>query len=427
MRRIFFEATMNKTRIILLILSLFIGHAYAGAVKTLDIRVIGEGRSYQEALNNALLEAISQVNGKSIESSKISLSIEASETTNESEEYYSSDAYSSLVKERTKGAVSGYQIIQSNEDAGVWQIEVTAQVAKYQASKSSQRKRIVIVPATASQESYQILNNSIKSTEASQKINQSISDVLVGTRKFSLLDRNNDEMLRKELSVAASDASPTAEAARLGQKLVTDFVLVGKLEGLGYSTSSKKMRTSDRILTTGSGAATYSYNLIEVATSQVFFSDTVSVRLTHEDINRANRENSKAITNAIISKMASKIVKTLTSQIYPLSIISKNGNEVILSEGGKSLKVGDSYKVYKRGAKIYDPYTKEFSGFEEYLCCTLKITRVAPKQSYAELLTNSGKLPNVVPPRKFVLRGKIAKKSPKPIQVKPIKEKDNDW
>lgn len=118
----------------------------AGSVRESTVSASGEGRSYQQALNQALLEAIAQVNGKLLDSTKITLRADAATVSNEEESYYSTDAYQSLVRERTNGAVSGYEIVQAFEDAGLWQLEIVAQVATFQASDSAQRKRIVLCP-----------------------------------------------------------------------------------------------------------------------------------------------------------------------------------------------------------------------------------------------------------------------------------------
>jgi hypothetical protein len=418
---------MKIRNLIALLVYLCVVPAYAGSVTEVDVTVSGEGRSYQQALNDALLEAIAQINGKVIDSTKITLRADISTTSNEDSEYYSTDAYQSLIKERTNGAVSSYQITDSFEEDGVWQVEVVAQVAKFKMSKSAQRKRVVVVPAKVQEGSFSVLSKGVPGRQASMKIDQAISDILTGTRKFAVLDRQSDEVVQKELALAASGKSPTTEAARLGKKLVTDFVLVGQLEDLHYSTQTKKMRSSDRTYTIGAGSIVYSYNLIEVATSQVFFSDTINIKVDHNDVAKSDRSNSTAITNTMLTKAASKIVGTLTRQIYPLAIIAKSGDEVILSEGGKSLKVGDRYKVYKRGKKIYDPYTKEFSGFEEHLCCTLKVTRLAPKQSYAVMLTGSDQLPEQIPDRTYVLRDKVSKKTADPIRTDVFEQEDSNW
>lgn len=272
-----------------------------------------------------------------------------------------------------------------------------------------------------------MLNERITAGRISARLDQSISDFLTGTRKFAVLDRQSDAAIQGELALAASELSPTNEAARLGEKLVADFVLVGVLEAMQYAVQTKQMRSSDREYSVGSGTLSYRYRLIEVATSQVFFSDTLHLTLTHDQIARSDRTHAGAISQALVNAAASKVVGTLTSQIYPLAIIARQGDEVILSEGGKSLRVGDQYKVYQRGKKIYDPYTKEFSGFEEYLCCTVQVTRIAPKQSYAILLHDGDRLPEQIPERTYVLRDKVTQRAPAAIKVESIDQNDSNW
>ena len=424
--RLFFGANMSKFRYLLCIM-LFLPLLVHGGVESVEVHVQGEGNSYQQALNNALLEAVGQIHGKSIDSQKMTLSIEASSSTNESEEYYSSDAYLSVVKEKTKGAVSSYKVLDADDSSGRWILDVVAKVASFKKSKSADRKRIVIARTGVGQTTFRVLGQNIRARKVAEIMDQSMSDGLVQTRKFAILDRQNNAAVDSELILAASDRVSTDEAARIGQSLVSDFVLVGSLDRVQYSTITKKMLTSDRTYMTGSGDAAFSYSFIEVATSQVFFSDTVKVSISHNEIPKADRNNTDAVSEALIAALSNKLIKVLVDQIYPLAIISKRNNEVILSEGGKRLSVGDSYKVYKRGAKIYDPYTREFSGFEEFYCCTVQVSRVGPKQSYAAITAGEEAVPDIVPARIFVLREKITKAKPKLVKSKIPPKEDNDW
>jgi hypothetical protein len=424
--RLFFGANMSKFRYLLFIV-LFFPLLANGGVESIEVNVQGEGNSYQQALNNALLEAVGQIHGKSIDSQKMTLSIEASSATNESEEYYSSDAYLSVVKEKTKGQVSSYKVLDADDSSGRWILDVVAQVAKFKKSKSADRKRIVIAQSKVGQNTFSVLGQNINAQKVAEKMDQSMSDGLVQTRKFAILDRQNNAAVDSELTLAASDRVSTEEAARIGQSLVSDFVLVGTLDRVQYSTTTKKMLTSDRTYTTGSGDAAFSYSFIEVATSQIFFSDTVKASISHNEISRAERNKPDLVSDALIEALSNKLVKVLVDQIYPLAIISRRNGEVILSEGGKRLSVGDSYKVYKRGDKIYDPYTKEFSGYEEFYCCTVQVNRVGPKQSYAAITAGEEAVPATVPARIFVLREKISKAKPKLVKSKTIPKEDNDW
>lgn len=417
---------MSRT-VCLLIAFMFFPALVNAGVDRVDINARGEGNSFQEALNSALLEAISQVHGKSIESQKMTLSIEAISSINGSDEYYASDEYLDVVIEKTKGVVSGYKVVKADDSSGRWVLDVVAQVAKYKKSKSADRKRIVIVPSKVGKSTFTVLGEKISAHTLARKLDQAISDGLVQTRKFAVLDRKNSDAVSNELALANSENAANEEAARIGQSLVSDFVLVGTIDRVQYATTTKTMRTSDKTYTVGSGDAAFSYSFIEVATSQVFFSDTVKAFIGQEELSRGSHDNADVVSEALMSALSKKLVKSLLDQIYPLAIISKRGGEVILSEGGKRLRVGDSYKVYERGEKIYDPYTKEFSGYEELYCCAVKVNRVAPKLSYATITEGADSIPDSVPARLFVLRDKIETDKPKVIKTKKISTKDEGW
>lgn len=418
---------LNLTQVFcaLVLISAFVFPAHAGSVNSVRIEVSGEGHNYQMALNNALVEAIGQVNGKHLDSSKISLSVDVNVETNDASEYFSADAYQSLIYERTQGAVKSYEILDSNEQDGVWLVELSVEVAKYKNSKSANRKRVVILPTLPVKSVYRLGGSSLTGSEFSQTLDHELSDYLVQTRKYAVLDRQSNSELDKELSLSLSGQTPIEEAARLGQKLMADFIITGKLSNAYFNVKTKKMRTSDKEYQIGSGKASYSYKLIEVATSQIFFSDSVDVDINNDDINMES-DSAESISFWISKKIAEKVVSVLNNQIYPLSIIAKNNNEFILSEGGKVVKEGDQYRIYKRGEKIYDPYTGEFSGYQESYCCLIKITRVKPKQSYAVLLEGEGNIPDNISAKQLVAREKVRKKSIKK-DVGKISTDDAGW
>jgi hypothetical protein len=134
--------------------------------------------------------------------------------------------------------------------------------------------------------------------------------------------------------------------------------------------------------------------------------------------------------------MSSKLAKNLTfkiqNQIFPLAIVSKSGDQVILSQGGSTVKIGEKYKVYKTGKKLYDPYTKEFIGRDETYCCVVTIARVTPKLAYGDVSSTDMKIPAEIPKKGFILREKIEEKYKKKSLIrKRIKQqsvaKDEDW
>ena len=94
----------------------------------------------------------------------------------------------------------------------------------------------------------------ISPTEISGSFNESLVDKLVGSRKFTVLDRQYMDQTLGEKSLALKNPTiSVAEIARLGNQLVADYVVVGRIENLEYRIRSiyfkflkKKFRTPER-------------------------------------------------------------------------------------------------------------------------------------------------------------------------------------
>ena len=410
----------------------FSSFAFSENVKQVEVESEGYGPSLHSAVNNAIIDAISQVHGKSIESERVSESMEVSATTQNDEAYLASDGYMETIKEKTKGAVSSYQILsQQQTGTGNWRVQLAVKVADYKRSKSSERMRLAILPLQVKSDNYIVKGKKVPSSIAQEIISQQLSNYLVQSRKFAILDRDYEDQANQELAKAKSDNASIDEIARLGQRLVADYIVVGSIEELYYSTQSKSMRTSDKTYMVGSGALSISYKIIDVATQQVVFSDSDEVTVTHNDIEQLQGSAEHAAVMAMSSKLAKKLTFSIQNQIFPLAILSRNGASVLISQGGKTLKVGDKYNVYKKGEKLYDPYTKEFLGRDEQFCCVVAITRVTPKISYANVISDIGKLPNDIPQKTFILREVVTHKEKTKPKVKNLikksVEKDEDW
>lgn len=405
--------------------------SHAANIKHVEIKSSGSGVSLHSAVNSALLSAIAQVHGKSIESEKISVSMEASITTKNDEAYLASEGYLEKIKEKTKGAISSYRILTKEEtNAGNWLVTLSVMVAQYKKSKSSERMRLVITPFTTESNDYVLNSKKVKAKSVTKNIAEQLSTFLVQTRKFAILDRTFTKQVNNELSNAKAENVHIDESARLGQKLVADFVLVGSISAFNYSTTTKKMRTSDKKYTVGHGMLAVNYKVIDTATQQVVFADTANVKVTHKDLLSVSVSDKKAIMSFMANKLAKKLSIKIQNQLFPLAIISNDGQQVILSQGGNSLAVGEKYKVYKTGEKLYDPYTKEFLGREESYFCDVTIIRVNAKQSYGEVSNTISELPLDIAKKTYILREKV---KTRPVRVKKNRRKekkskqDDNW
>jgi hypothetical protein len=235
-------------------------------------------------------------------------------------------------------------------------------------------------------------------------VNQALVDYLVQSRKFTVLDREYQHETNNEKSIAIGGQSPVEELARMGQVLLADLVFVGSLDDFSYKTTTQKMHLSDRVITRGAGIATMGYRLVDVATQQIMASDSISIQITDADLQKEGNSSGSLIKKVLADKLALTISSKLLDVIFPLTIISVDGREVILSQGGKGVSSGQIYKIYKYGDKLYDPYTKEYIGRKESFCCQVEITRVTPKQAYGLIVEDSIDLAEGFTPKTYILR-----------------------
>jgi hypothetical protein len=78
-------------------------------------------------------------------------------------------------------------------------------------------------------------------------------------------------------------------------------------------------------------------------------------------------------------------------------VIARDGESVVLSQGGQAVKEGTRYQVVAMGKEMKDPQTGQSLGRLESPCCELVIDRVTPNLSYGHLENVRSELDNLPP------------------------------
>ncbi|MGY0217173.1 CsgG/HfaB family protein [Endozoicomonadaceae bacterium StTr2] len=364
---------------VLLAAALFLSSlATAGEVK---VEARGTGMSEESAIEQALVQAVRQVNG---------LDIDSIQHTNESridvnEDSIRTEEIKRNVLLKAKGQIAGYDIISNDCNDSGCVAELVVSVYQYKAPglPTDKRRRIAVLPFTGGK-------------EFRKMVTQEVQDQLVQSRRFAVLDRKEEQAYKTEKSLWLSDDVAISEKARLGKVLGLDYILVGSIVRAGVNRWTTKVELTGEKKNHVRTAATVRYQIIAVATRQVKWSDTVSVTLNNVgSLNRAA---------AAISK---KIAGEALGNIYPLRVVSLNGGQIILNQGGKTMRKGSYYNVYSLGELIVDPYTNEPLGQTETRVATIRVTRVEAKLTYAKVVDgNSGDIKKgfIVRPGKAVAR-----------------------
>ena len=408
---------------------LFSNNLLANTIEYVDVKAKGNGSIYSEALNSALSNAIAQVNGRSIETQtslkKISKTVNVNQDTN----YYSSKEFQKKIKEETEGFVSNFRILsEKKSENNVIQINISAKVGKFKLKKSAKRKRIAVVPFYYNKSNYNLLNNNISAGKIDRLLTQSLVSYLVQTRKFTVLDREYMNDVDDELSMIKNNQTNIEEKVKLGQKLFSDYILVGTLENFYTEEKEIKIKNSNNKMKSKKAMIEFNYRIIDVPTSQIMFADDF------RGIYDIDKNLQTSLESEIIKKSSLEIGSKILYAIYPLRIEKISGNLAFIGQGGLEINVDDLYNIYELGDKIKSSYTNEYIGREEKIVGKLKIIEVGAKISTAEIIEEEYSLQDDFKPKKYIIKlieNEISAidKAKEKIKLKKQKEtkNDDDW
>ncbi|CAM8343778.1 Curli production assembly/transport component CsgG [Candidatus Methylopumilus universalis] len=367
----------------------------AGGVEVVSVQTEGRGKDKRVAIDDALVQAISQVNGVSIASQTQSALAEVSASANydlsglKSQKFEgnaSASAYAKMISSKTNGMVKSWRVLSETKDGDSYIIKLSVEISKYTQSEQVKRLRLAVVP-------FRISKN-IQNTKAAQSFENTLGteleNYLTQTRRFAILDRAYLLEQSKELNFIQNGGASTDELAKLGNRLGTDYLIVGTIEKSLTAVSEKRSRVSDKVVTSSSSSAKVTFRIIDVPTTQVKFADTFSV--------------SDVDLESSASSMAKKIGNNIVESIYPIRIISANADGLVLGQGGNTVAVGQKFSVFQLGKPLNDPYTGESLGQEEVDIALIEITKTLPKMSNAKILESKIDLLKIIGIEKLVVR-----------------------
>jgi hypothetical protein len=396
---------------VLLPLVLFLSPVAQSKITYVDKQVVGIGENVKMALRDALREAISQVNGVTQETNSVIQTIEKSISDNQGDENYSSTNFQELIKEKSKGSVKSYEIIREGKNVdGQYEVEIKATIAKFDLSQSAKRKRIAILPFRQT-----IENSSIDPSRSTRMLNQALTNYLVQTRKFTVLDRDFDEEVLSELQ-NLNESSNIEDQAKIGQQLFADYILVGRLETFDIQEVEKKYLTSDQTKIIKTGMIDFNYRLIDVPTKQIKYASSI-----REEINLNKQRQPEAY---LTEQSSMKIGQEILYAIYPILIEQIKGDIAYLGQGGLQIEVGDIYDIYQMTDEIItDSRTGEKLGKMEFKVGQAEIIDKNAKFSIAKINSNDDLSENFKPLKYYVKPAQEEKKEEKESKIKKKKKK----
>ena len=330
----------------------------------------GHGLTREEAINNAIIEAVGKISGVNVSSMKRSSTQAISDNSGSN----IVDTYSNDISKATKGRADTYNIISAEQDgSGRWiavvEIKNSKTTKSYKAPGLDHKQRRSLAVFNASYGETRGLGESLKSHVITN---------LTQSRKFNILDRDNGGYYEMEKALISSGNAGGDEIYKLKNVLGSDYLMIFNIKGAQARTKQSNL-TSKNIT---KAEVTVDYQVILFATREVKYSNTLTMSVSVKDDLKSNE--------AAFKKIADKITSDILNAIYPLKIANINGQEVVFTQ---NLSVGERFDCFSQGKALKDSYTKQGTGDMrvETRAGQVEITRADPKLSYAKIIEGNMK------------------------------------
>ncbi|MBR0458466.1 MAG: hypothetical protein IJJ26_04455 [Victivallales bacterium] len=365
----------------------------------LTVEATATGPTREQAIANALAEAVRQGTGTRLDSQRdIAATLaQVSVTTNGQGNRTVNIQEQTQEKLRllTQGTIASYRILQENkQEDGTWEVHVSADILKYVTPELSpdSRRKIAMIPFATRDPHFLVGNTKMAASTVSDDILSDFNMHFTQSRRFAVLTRQDNAALKAEKNLLAAEGS-VVEMAKLGQTLGLDYMVLGTVKQLYIAApQTRTIAVSGNAYTTIDRAfLELDYRIVVPATSQIKWTDHIIIDLAPQEIAQSGGDMLR-LYQTLVQYAGVRIAEAMDN-IYPIKVLQLLVNgEFVLDRGGSLMVPGAYYDVFRLGEEITNPSNGESLGRTEEKIATVQITRVDAKLSYAGLVPNSGTL-----------------------------------
>lgn len=221
------------------------------------------------------------------------------------------------------------------------------------------------------------------------KLLAELEAALLSVRKFDVVSRQQAVMkdIRDEQKFAGSSLSDRS-AAHEGKMQAANFLIIPTVTGFGFGTTTNKVpNLASKYLRTDHGHLELNAQVVDTETGQIkaTFYMKSSFATAEDMVDQAGGMPSGSHFTGMAKKVSTQMADQLLDLVFPVEIISIQGNQVFLNRGQDGgLKNDTILNVYQKGQALKDPHTGEVLGSAEELVGKIRVIRVNPKFTVAE-------------------------------------------
>lgn len=261
-----------------------LGIIMASAVMATDKVTVssrGVAKTYDEAVQSALKDAVRQVNGSAFagDTKKTLQSAEVGEGQVTADQEHLTDDFHEVLK----GVVLGHRVKKEiNREDGLIEVRLEVDVAKYTAPMKDSREKVAVMMIKPMIAGFQIGGEGKECYRPAplvvEELSSRITTAIVQSGRFGVLSREDEDAIRAEEKIIADNA-PVEEMVKIGQRLGADYLVTGTLRnihvGAPVTTTSQLTGQSRSMLSFATLRMTY--RAIVVSTAQIAWTENVDL------------------------------------------------------------------------------------------------------------------------------------------------------
>ncbi|MDP0563011.1 MAG: CsgG/HfaB family protein [Candidatus Endonucleobacter sp. (ex Gigantidas childressi)] len=387
MRKPFHFSLKTPRVFIFLLVTLALSLQSYAAITTVTKQTVGHASTQEEALINALMESVQQVEGVNINTVR-GLRSNLMKVMGVGAEGVTVNSINTHISAKVlghiKGYVKSYDVISSEKTADGWKVTIKAILEQYKAlaPERAGMRSIAVMP-------FRVIGAPTQNIAAQYLVDKIANDFTVDltqSGKFRVLDRTYFKEYMSEIGKMASPLSNPREALKIGQKLGADYLLVGNVSYLGAEKKGQSYYGAD--FSTSQITGQIQYRLIEVGPQEIIWADTHDFSVQEKRVKDMLRDKTPSeAADIILTEATHSITTRILDGIYPIKVLNVNdANSILLNQGGKRLIVGQLFEVAGKSSSFVDPDTQLSISTDGATIATLKVTEVKPKYSVTKLI-----------------------------------------
>lgn len=218
-----------------------------------------------------------------------------------------------------------------------------------------------------------------------QALDSQVYDRILNTKRFEVLERSDADAL-------AQEAGAAGEAFNFNK---ADYILTIRVDSFNDRMEERKLAALGKTIRARTIELSAVAKVTEVSTQKAVASANFRVSKRDSESRSANTservgEGSDALMIEAVSDIAQKIAMRVADVVSPARVLAKRDKLVTINRNDESgIKVGQIWEVLTIGGDLVDPDTGDVIREEVYVG-KVKVTRVTPQYSQAEILEDTG-------------------------------------